>query len=203
MWVNRASWDLYRSLPCVRLLFQSILQRDAVGSFGCLIDPGASASSTELPLAPARLDGASHPAGRLEVAARKRGCTRRPRRKVTGKSSVTATSPRWCDDLFGSDKSQVRSFFLLNISVFNQTVTTILPNCWFDSTYRCASTICSSENVLAMIGLRLPSASPSLMNRFPRSNRAGSVVKRQRAEAGGSGRFGGVVKSSSRCCSWA
>ena len=31
-------------------------------------------------------------------------------------------------------------------------------------------------NVLAMMGLRLPSASPSLMNRFPRSGRGGPVV---------------------------
>ena len=43
----------------------------------------------------------------------------------------------------------------------------ILPNCGFDSKYRCARAICLSGNVLAIIGFRRVSASPSLINRFP------------------------------------
>lgn len=58
----------------------------------------------------------------------------------------------------------------------HHTVTTIFPTCWFDSRYRWASTIWSSGNVFAMIGLKLPSASPSLMNFFAASRRAGLLV---------------------------
>src|SRR5262249_46102706 len=58
----------------------------------------------------------------------------------------------------------------------HHTVTTTFPTCWFDSRQRWASTIWSRGNFLAMSGLKLPSASPSLMNFFARSRRCGSLV---------------------------
>jgi hypothetical protein len=54
------------------------------------------------------------------------------------------------------------------------TVTTILPICSLLSMKRCASTICSNENVLAMTGFSAPLASPSSTYCRPFAIRAGS-----------------------------
>ena len=56
------------------------------------------------------------------------------------------------------------------------TVTTILPNCSPASMYRCASTICSSGKVLAMIGFSAPFASPPRTKLLPRAKRSGSLT---------------------------
>jgi len=54
-----------------------------------------------------------------------------------------------------------------------QTLTTILPICWLDSRYRCASTIWSSVKTLSITGLRAPDFRPSVTNLTARSNRSG------------------------------
>jgi hypothetical protein len=56
--------------------------------------------------------------------------------------------------------------------VIGQTVTTILPNCSFDSRKRCASTIWSKGKVLAMTGLIEPDISPSRTKALAAASRA-------------------------------
>lgn len=90
----------------------------------------------------------------------------------TGTSVVLAALAKPCRPPPANGRSLPSTF----LHPANYTVTTILPNCTLDSRYRCASTIRSNGNVLAMIGRSAPAASPSAMYALAAASRVGSSM---------------------------